>query len=175
MPPLADALAHWHEFYALLGTAAGTLVGLLFVAATVAAGVFPTDRRAPLRDLPVRDRRAFQQRADRVADSSGANRELDLARRGGPGCGLIGVAYYGLVCRDATRDGLMAAIDLEDRIWYAVLPVVTYLSEAVSGIMLASRWAAGCAVLAISLTALLVVGIHNAWDITVWTITRRRE
>ena len=88
---------------------------------------------------------------------------------------LLGVAYYGLVCRDATRDGLMASIDMEDRIWYAVLPVVTYLSEAVSGIMLAARWAAGCAVLAISLTALLVVGIHNAWDITVWTVARRRE
>jgi hypothetical protein len=41
--------------------------------------------------------------------------------------------------------------------------------------MLATRSAAGCAVLAISLTALLVVGIRNAWDITIWTITRRRE
>ena len=45
MPPLAGALVPWHEFYALLGTAAGTLVGLLFVAATLAAGVFPSDRR----------------------------------------------------------------------------------------------------------------------------------
>ena len=44
-----DALAHWHEFYMLLGTAAGTLVGLLFVAATVGAGVFSSDRPAPLR------------------------------------------------------------------------------------------------------------------------------
>jgi hypothetical protein len=35
MHPLADALAHWHEFYLLLGTAAGTLVALLFVAASV--------------------------------------------------------------------------------------------------------------------------------------------
>jgi hypothetical protein len=89
--------------------------------------------------------------------------------------GLLGVTYYGLVCHDATRDGLMAAIDLADRIWYAFLPVVTYLSETASGIMLAARSAAGCVVLAVSLTALLVVGIHNAWDITVWTITRRRE
>ena len=54
-------------------------------------------------------------------------------------CGLIGVAYYGLVWRDATRDGLMAAIDLEDRIWYAVLPVVIYLSEAAR----ASCWLRG--------------------------------
>jgi hypothetical protein len=28
MRPLDEALAHWHECYMLLGTAAGTLVGL---------------------------------------------------------------------------------------------------------------------------------------------------
>jgi hypothetical protein len=49
MLALGDVLAHWHEFYTLLGTAAGTLVALLFVAATVASGVFSSDRRAPLR------------------------------------------------------------------------------------------------------------------------------
>ena len=163
-PPLSDALAHWHQFYILLGTAAGTLVGLLFVAASVTAGVFPSDRRAPLRVLS----------ATVVHFSSVLIVSLILLA---PienwtllgvvvlVCGLIGIAYDGLVCRDATRDSLMAAIDLEDQICYAVLPVVTYLSEDVSGIMLALRWAAGCAVLAISLTALLVVGIHNAWDI----------
>jgi hypothetical protein len=37
------------------------------------------------------------------------------------------------------------------------------------------RLDAGCVVLAASLGALLLVGIHNAWDITIWTITRRRE
>ena len=49
MLALGDVLAHWHEFYTLLGTAAGTLVALLFVAATVASGVFSSERRAPLR------------------------------------------------------------------------------------------------------------------------------
>ena len=47
--PLAEATAHWHEFYTLLGTASATLVGLLFVAASVSSGVFSSDRRAPLR------------------------------------------------------------------------------------------------------------------------------
>ena len=47
--PLAQEMARWHEFYALLGTASATLVGLLFVAATVSSGVFSSNRRAPLR------------------------------------------------------------------------------------------------------------------------------
>jgi hypothetical protein len=33
----------------------------------------------------------------------------------------------------------------------------------------------GCMALALSLGLLLVVGIHNAWDITLWSITRRQE
>ena len=44
-----DALGPWHEFYMLGGTASATMVGLLFVAASVGAGVFSADRRAPLR------------------------------------------------------------------------------------------------------------------------------
>jgi hypothetical protein len=49
MPTLTEALGRWHEFYTLLGTASATMVGLLFVAATVGSGVFAADRRAPLR------------------------------------------------------------------------------------------------------------------------------
>jgi hypothetical protein len=59
--------------YALLGTAAGTLVGLLFVAATVATGIFPTDRPAPLRVFLSATVVHFSKRADRVPDSSGAD------------------------------------------------------------------------------------------------------
>jgi hypothetical protein len=41
--------------------------------------------------------------------------------------------------------------------------------------MLSLRLDLGCVVFALSMGVLLLVGIHNAWDITVWTITRRRE
>ena len=41
MPQLADALRPWHDFYTLFGAASATLIGLLFVAASVGTGVFP--------------------------------------------------------------------------------------------------------------------------------------
>jgi hypothetical protein len=175
MSPAGD-LAPWHEFYTLLGTAAGTLVALLFVAASVASGVFSSDRRAPLRIF---------YSATVVHFSSVLVMSLILLTpiQNWIALGtmvlvgaLVGIAYCGLVWRDVTRDGrLAAAIDLEDRVWYAVLPVVTYLCELTAGVLLAAQRAEGCAVLAVSLTLLLVAGIRNAWDITVWTITRRRE
>jgi hypothetical protein len=85
------------------------------------------------------------------------------------------LAYYALTWRDTVRDGLSKRIDWDDRIWYGVLPVVCYLFEAASGIALALRSAEGCRALALSLGLLRVIGIHNAWDITLWSLTRRRD
>jgi len=171
----ASELAPWHEFYTLLGTAAGTLVALLFVAASVASGVFSSDRRAPMRMFlsatVVHFSSVLVVSLILLApiESWIALGAMVLA------AALVGIAYCGLIWRDATRDGLTARLDLEDRVWYAVLPVVTYLCELAAGALLAAQRAEGCAVLAVSLTLLLVVGIHNAWDITIWTVTRPRE
>ena len=170
-----DTLAHWHDFYTLLGTAAGTLVGLLFVAATVRSGVFSSDRPAPMRVFLSASVVHFSSVlfvsliVMAPVESEVVLGVMVLA------CGFVCIVYYGLIWRDAVRDGLAARIDLEDRVWYAVLPVVAYLAEAASGIMLAFGAEAASMALAMSLGALLLVGIHNAWDITVWSITQRRE
>jgi hypothetical protein len=75
----------------------------------------------------------------------------------------------------STRDGLNRAIDWDDRTWYVVAPVVSYLFETATGAALALQSDLGAAAHAVSVGLLLVVGLHNAWDITVWVITRRRD
>ena len=69
---------------------------------------------------------------------------------------------------------LTNSIDLDDRIWYVVLPAVGYVFETASGVVLALRVDLGCETLALSMGMLLVAGIHNVWDITVWSMTRPR-
>ena len=175
IPPLADVMARWHEFYGLLGTASATLVGLLFVAATVGSGTFTLARRAALRMFL----------SASVIHFSGilivclivlAPGESWRTLGGMIGaCGVFGVGYYGLAWSDTLRDGLNRSIAWDDRLWYAVLPVVGYLMEAGSGVALALGWSLACIALAVTMGFLLVVGIHNAWDITVWTISRPRE
>jgi len=92
------------------------------------------------------------------------------------GAMILGSGMFGLThCCLALRDGLPAAIDLEDRTWYIILPVVGYLCLAASGVTLALRPSLGCTALALSTALLLSVGIHNAWDITLWSMTRRRQ
>jgi hypothetical protein len=171
----SEVLGRWHEFYALLGTASATLVGLLFVAATVVSGVFTTTRSAP--------RRMFLSASVIHFSTILVVCLIVLAPEHGwvsPGamvavCGIFGLGYYGLAWRDAIRDGLAKQIDLEDRTWYAVLPAIGYLFETLSGAAMAARCYQSCVALALSVGFLLVVGIHNAWDITIWTVMRPRE
>jgi hypothetical protein len=174
MPLLHDTLSVWHDFFMLLGTAAGTLVGLLFVAATVGSGVFSLDRRAPLRVFLSATVVHF---SSVLAVSLVVLLPLTSWLVLGAmvlGCGLVGLGYSGLALRDSVRDGLITNVDWEDRTWYCILPIIAYLAEGTAGVSLAYGTEAGCAGLAASMGLLLVVGIHNAWDITVWTITRRQ-
>jgi hypothetical protein len=90
-------------------------------------------------------------------------------------CGVFGLAYSAIAWRDTAHDGLRARIDREDRIWYVVLPAVGYLFETGAGVALALRLSLGGAALAMSVSGLLLVAIHNAWDITVWSVRRRGE
>ena len=175
MEPLHDTMAEWHDFFVLLGTAAGTLVALLFVAASVSSGVFSLERRAPLRMFLTATVVHF---SSVLAVS--LIMLLPLASWLLLGiivlvCGSVGLGYSVLAVRDSIRDGLIANVDWEDRTWYGVLPFLAYLIELAAGIVLACGAAAGCAVLAACMGLLLIVGIHNAWDITVWTISRRQE
>jgi hypothetical protein len=169
-----QALASWHEFYELAGTASATMVGLLFVAASVSSGVFSADRRAALRvflSASVVNFSSVLAACLVVLAPVGSWIVLGAAI---VACALCGLAHSCLAWRDTARDGLLPKIDLEDRVWYLAMPITGYLFEAASGVLLASRSSQGCTALALSMGLLLLVGIHNAWDITIWSITRRR-
>jgi hypothetical protein len=47
--PLSEFVHLWHDCYVLLGTAAATLVGLIFVTATIGANLFTEANREAMR------------------------------------------------------------------------------------------------------------------------------
>jgi hypothetical protein len=175
VPPLAQALGPWHDYYELLGTASATMVGLLFVAVTVGSGAFSSSRRAALRVFLSASLVNFGLILVACLIVLAPIRNWLLLGLAVLGCGLFGLTHAGLACRDTLRDGLYKRIDLEDRVWYLVMPLLGYLLMVGSGAALAWPWERGCAVLAFAVGLLLVVGLHNAWDITVWSMTRRRD
>jgi hypothetical protein len=175
MQPLPAALAPWHEFYTLLGEAAATMIGLLFVAASVGRGVFSQNRLGPLRMFLSG---SVVQLATVMANSLfvlAPLRYWELLGGVVLACGCLGLVYSGMAWRDTVRDGLSAKIDLEDRLWYAVAPAAGYLVAAISGVAMILRREFACPVLAGAMGTLMLVAIHNAWDITIWSVTRRKE
>lgn len=71
--------------------------------------------------------------------------------------------------------GISASIDLADRLWYAFLPIVAYLTVIAAGVSLSRQSEMSLNILAIALILLLLIGIGNAWDMTVWIIDRRQN
>ncbi len=72
------------------------------------------------------------------------------------------------------KHGIVASIDTVDRLWYALLPIPAYLLVMAAGLSLWRQSLVSLDMLASALVLLLLIGIRNAWDMTVWIIDRRR-
>lgn len=175
MQPLSQALAPWHDFYTLLGEAAATMIGLLFVAASVGSSIFSQNRRSGLRMFLSA---SVVQLGCILAGSLIILSPLHRWEQLGGMilvCGCFGLAYSAIAWRGTVQDGLSSRIDLEDRVWYTVAPAVGYFIEAGAGVALILRQGLGCVAMAVAMGTLLLVAIHNAWDITIWSVTRHRD
>ena len=174
-PNLPDLLAPWHDFYVVTGTAGATLVGLLFVAASLGSSIFTEERRAAFRAFVSPSVVHFSGAlALSLAALSPIRHWLLLGLLEG-GLALFGLAYSAIILGAMIRLDLIARIDLEDRIWYSVLPAVSYALLIAAAALLLAGQPVGLALLPSGIGLLLVVGIRNAWDITAWTITRHRD
>ena len=63
----------------------------------------------------------------------------------------------------------------EDWLWNVILPTLVYFGLLLAAACIWIRPAQTLYGVALLSLLLLLIGIHNAWDITVWSITRRRE
>ncbi|MGH7152984.1 MAG: hypothetical protein ACREF3_03570, partial [Acetobacteraceae bacterium] len=85
--------------------------------------------------------------------------------------GIAGFIYVAVIGRRVWR----RQVDLDDRIWHALVPPIAYATMVASAIMLAQRSGADFYVLAASLIVLLVAVIRNAWDLIVFFALRARD
>jgi hypothetical protein len=175
MPPLRDVMTAWHDLFMLFGAASATLIGLLFVAASVGSNFYTEAKHNALRSFlsPSVVHFACVLAACLIAVCPLRSWMLFGLLIGGDG--LFGFVYAVLVLRRMVHHGYTATIDLEDRVWYAALPAIAYVILTMAGATLFSQAEAGCDMLAAALGLLLLVGIRNAWDMTVFTVIRRPD
>ena len=165
-----DVLRSWHDFYILIGTASATLVGLTFVAASIGASIFrerPHGLRAFLSPTIVYFATVLIACLIAIVPSN----QSPLLGLLVAVTGIAGLIYGGSVWRVMRRHGF--SIDLADRLWYAMLPMVANLLLGIGGFGLVLQASTGCDLLALGMGLLLIAGIRNAWDMTVWIIERQ--
>jgi hypothetical protein len=164
-------LADWHEFYALLGTAAAALVALLFVAVSIGTSVLtpePESRRNTSTYMsPVVFHYAnvlFLSLIALVPTQSWQSFGLVI------GLASIGSVIYSIVI--AVRVHRNAISDLPDRLCYGAIPAVCYATGMVVALLLFAKNPAGLDLLAGAALLLLVINIRNAWDLMI-SLARR--
>ncbi len=158
-------LATWQTFYTIIGSAAATLTGLMFVVVTLIAGVrvrvsSPSEAFATFNTPNVVHFGAALLVAAILSAPWQAlwNAGLLLGL-----CGLGGVTYVVIVVRRVRRQTDYQPV-LEDWLWHTVLPLVSYTALLVAAIVLPGNPAPALFVTGAVTVLLLFTGIHNAWD-----------
>jgi hypothetical protein len=162
-------LAAWQNFYVIVGSSGGALIGLQFVAIALIA---ETRTRATADSI-----RAFG--TSNVVHLGSALFISAIMSAPWPSlfpisvilkvCGLAGLGYGVLVAHRARRQKEYKVV-WEDWLWFVVWPSIIYAALFYGAFLL--RTSTGRPMFAIAATALalLVIGIHNAWDTVTYIV-----
>jgi hypothetical protein len=156
-------LSAWQNFYVIVGSAGGALVGLQFV---VIALIANTRRRTQLDAIntfatPTVVHFGFALAVSAIMTAPWPS--LHAVSVALALCGLGGLGYAALVFRRARRQRDYQPV-LEDWLWYAILPCGLYAVLALAALALAMNAEAVLFVIAGATLGLLFIGIRNAWD-----------
>lgn len=167
-------LASWHEFYALLGTAAAALVALLFVAVSIGTSVLTPEPQSRANTSTYMSPVVFHY-ANVLFLSLIALIPTQTWQSFGVTIGIasiVSVVYSAVI---AIRVHGNAISDLADRLAYGAVPVLCYTAGLVSAWLLLKNSTIGLDVLAGAALALLVINIRNAWDLMLSLARRNTE
>jgi hypothetical protein len=164
-------LTTWQNFYVIIGSAAATLTGLLFVVITLIAGVRVrvSSDSGGIAAFSTPNVVHFCAALLVAAILSAPWQALWNAGLLLGLCGLGGATYVIIVLRRARRQTDYQPV-LEDWLWHTVFPLVSYTALVVAAIVLPGHPAPALFVIAAGTVLLLFIGIHNAWDNVIYIV-----
>ena len=157
-------LAGWENFYVIVGSSAGALIGLQFVVITLIANrpIGPGQGQgASAFATPTIVQFSTVLLLSAVA-AAPWHSIASVAIAWGS-LGLVGIVYQLVVIRRMRTQTLYKPV-FEDWLFHVLLPLLAYTTLAVSAEE--ARWHERDALFGVAATALLLlfIGIHNAWD-----------
>lgn len=164
MESAPSIFAPWGAFYTVIGSSAAALTGLMFVVITImkdterASGGLATVSTA----IVVHFTAALMISGLLCAPWPAMLWPAAILAL----LGAAGVSYqcrvYVLTLNAPNTD---YEPDLEDRIWYTILPTIAYAVVLLGAIALAIAPMAGAYAPAGAVALLILIGIHNSWDL----------
>jgi hypothetical protein len=168
-------LSGWQNFYVIVGSSAGALIGLQFVVMTLIAEM-PTatdiERAGSAFATPTIIH--FGTVLLLSALMSAPWRRVIVPAVLWGALGLIGVVYSLIVSR---RMRLQTAYEpvFEDWMFHFLLPLASYATLAISAFAARSKPIGALFAVAAAALLLLFVGIHNAWDAVTYHVFAKKQ
>lgn len=161
-------LQGWHEFFTLIGTAAVTIIGAMFVVVSVGIRLIHSTQRQAI--TAFLSGTVINLSAVLLGSSLSFVPELDSTWFSAlvVALGLVGLILSPrrLVPFRSTEE----IVRTGDRFWYLVLPHASYASLVIVGFVAYWNVRAGFDLVALALVILLISGIRNAWDMVLFLI-----
>jgi hypothetical protein len=174
---MIDSWAHqleaWHDWYLLVGTAAATLTGLMFVVVTLGPQIVARDAESNVRAFVTPTVTLFTTPllVSVLMLVPGLTPVMLGAALAIVGlCGLVYLIAVGVYTRWRIN-----ALDAVDRVWYVALPFVGYGIIVAASVAILLHAPPGLPIAAGGTLLLLVIGIHNAWDLVLYFAQKSRE
>jgi hypothetical protein len=165
-------LAHWQNFYVIVGSSAGALTGLQFVVIALIAEAGAARSMLEIRAFGTPTIVHFCAALLVAAILSMPWSSLTGVASCLAACGAVGIAYSLMVIH-RTRRQTAYAPDAEDWLWFAGLPLAAYAALLVSALLLTSHSTRSLFAIAATTLLLLFIGIHNAWDTVTYIAVER--
>jgi hypothetical protein len=168
--------AGWHDFYVIIGSAAASLTGLVFVVITLVAqrrnegavtGLGTSIFSSPTVVL-------F---CAALFIASVCTAPWPSAGIAGTLIGLTGLTGIVYALRIMVRARQLESYqpDLSDWVWFTLLPLLASAAVCISGFMLVHAPLHATFALAGATILLVFIGIHNAWDVIVYMVIADEE
>ncbi len=167
-------LSGWDNFYVIVGSSAGALTGLTFVAVTQ---IVESPRRGAGRTIPtfttptvVHFAMALFLSAVLSAPWPALSQLSVFLTVSG-----LGMLIYGVyvVLRLRRQDQQIYSPVLEDWLWYGIAPLIAYAGLLVAAVFLPRYPTPALFGIAGAMLLLLFNGLHNAWDLVTYIVLLR--
>jgi hypothetical protein len=168
-----EQLEAWHDFYVIVGGGAAALTGVMFIVASLRTREMAVRRKEGERAYVTPTVFFFASVLVMAALMT-----IPTISRTLLGAllafGALGSLVY-LVVVGGKAHWRKNRLDAEDRIFYIGLPYVSYLLLLATGLALWSGQPHGLEFAGGASLLLLMVGVHNAWDLVLWMTEQRKE